>query len=284
MDVVRTVEQLRETIREHRPKGGIVGLVPTMGFLHEGHASLIRAAHARCDVVVVSVFVNPTQFNDSADLAAYPRDESHDVAVAAAAGATVVFAPEVTDVYPKGFCTTVHIDGPITDTLEGTSRGPQHFFGVATVVAKLFGMVGPDVAFFGQKDAQQCVVVRRLTRDLDLPVEIVTCPTVREPDGLAMSSRNVRLSADDRRSALALVRGLEAAATCVRRGQRSAATVVAAASQVMADHGVEPEYIAVLDPDTFAALTEVDRRAVVAVAARVGPVRLIDNIVIDPDR
>ena len=210
MRTVRTVAEVRAALREARRAERVIGLVPTMGALHDGHLSLIRRARATCDDVVVSLFVNPAQFNESSDLAAYPRDEARDGALAAKAGADLLFAPELAEVYPPGFATTVHAGG-VTETLEGVHRGAGHFDGVATVVTKLLNMVGPDVAFFGQKDAQQALVIRRLVRDLDLPVRIEVCPTVREADGLALSSRNVHLRGADRERALALRDALAAA-------------------------------------------------------------------------
>jgi pantoate--beta-alanine ligase len=277
VQVTRTVAEVREAVRAARRAGRRIGLVPTMGFLHEGHLSLIRRAAKDCDDVVVSVFVNPTQFNDDADLAAYPRDEARDVELAASAGAAMVFAPPVKEVYPAGFATTIELRGPITETFEGAVRGPEHFWGVATVVTKLFGMVQPDVAYFGQKDAQQCVVVTRLVADLDLPVRLVICPTVRESDGLAMSSRNVRLRGDDRDRALSLVDALDAAAAAVRAGETDAAEVESAATKAMLARGVGPDYVAVVDPTTLAPVERIDGRALLVVAAHVGPVRLIDN-------
>ncbi|MET0145440.1 MAG: pantoate--beta-alanine ligase [Ilumatobacteraceae bacterium] len=279
--VVRSVDELRAVVRDARREGSRIGFVPTMGYLHDGHLSLIRRAVAECDVAVTSIFVNPTQFNDPADLAAYPRDEAHDLELARAAGCTIAFLPSVHAVYPPGFATTVRIDGPITEALEGAVRGPQHFWGVATVVAKLFSMVAPDAAFFGQKDAQQCVVVRRLITDLDLPIELVVCPTLREPDGLAMSSRNVRLGPADRQRAVALIEALRAAELAVTSGTTTAEDVRVVATKAMLDRGVVPEYVAVVDPSTFAALDCIQRRALVLVAAEVGPVRLIDNLFVE---
>jgi pantoate--beta-alanine ligase len=253
-----------------------------MGFLHDGHLSLIHRAAGECGLVVVSIFVNPTQFNDAGDLAAYPRDEQRDVELAAAAGADVAFIPEVDEVYPTGFATTVRIAGPLTETLEGAMRGPEHFWGVATVVAKLFGMVQPDAAYFGQKDAQQCVVVRRLVADLDLPVAITVCPTVREPDGLAMSSRNVRLCAADRQRALGLIEGLRAAEAAIHGGATDPAEAAGAATAAMAARDVTAEYIAIVDPDTLQPVDRIEDRTLLAVAATVGPVRLIDNLFVEP--
>ena len=281
VQVTRTVAEIREEVQAARRGGRRIGLVPTMGFLHEGHLSLIRRAAAECDLVIVSVFVNPTQFNDAADLEAYPRDEERDVALAASAGATTVFAPPVEEVYPKGFATSVQLHGPITETFEGAVRGPEHFWGVATVVTKLFGMVQPDVAYFGQKDAQQCVVVTRLVADLDLAVELVICPTVRESDGLAMSSRNVRLRGDDRDRALALIDGLDAAGAAVRAGETDGAEIERVATKAMLARGVDADYVAVVDPTTLAPLARVDGRALLVVAAHVGPVRLIDNAILE---
>lgn len=276
MRIVRDVASVRAAVAG----AGRVGLVPTMGAFHEGHLSLVRAARAACDLVVVWLFVNPTQFNEAADLAAYPRDEERDAALAAACGADILFAPTVEEVYPAGYATTVTVAG-IADVLEGAQR-PGHFAGVATVVAKMFNMVGPDVAFFGAKDAQQVAVVRRMVADLDLPVEIEVLPTVREPDGLAMSSRNVRLGPDDRRRATALHRGLSKARDAVAAGLRDPVAVAAVVERALAGEGLTAEYIAVVDPGSFAPVTSVDRPALVALAVRVGPVRLIDNMVVTP--
>lgn len=280
LKVMRTVESLRDELRPARRAGRTIGLVPTMGFLHEGHLSLLRRARRECDVVVMSLFVNPAQFGESADLVAYPRDEERDVALAERAGADVVFAPPVEVVYPDGFTTSVRVLGPLTETLEGAHRGPAHFHGVTTVVTKLFAMVQPDVAYFGQKDAQQALVVRRLVRDLDLPVRIEVCPIVREPDGLALSSRNVHLHGDDRKRALALRRGLDAAEAAVGDGVRDATAIRTAAVSSMSELDVEPEYVAVVHPETLAPLASLTDAALVAVAARVGEVRLIDNTTI----
>lgn len=276
MRIVRDVASVRAAVAG----AGRVGLVPTMGAFHEGHLSLVRAARAACDLVVVWLFVNPTQFNEAADLAAYPRDEERDAALAAACGADILFAPTVEEVYPAGYATTVTVAG-IADVLEGAQR-PGHFAGVATVVAKMFNMVGPDVAFFGAKDAQQVAVVRRMVADLDLPVEIEVLPTVREPDGLAMSSRNVRLGPDDRRRAAALHRGLSTARDAVAAGLGDPVAVAAVVERALAGEGLTAEYIAVVDPGSFAPVTSVDRPALVALAVRVGPVRLIDNMVVTP--
>jgi len=277
---VRTVAELRAALAPARRAGRSIGLVPTMGFLHEGHLSLIRRAAQACDEVVVSLFVNPAQFDDAADLVAYPRDEARDAALAAGAGAGLLFAPAVEEVYPPGFSTTVAVRG-VTEPLEGAHRGLGHFDGVTTVVTKLLNMAGPDVAFFGQKDAQQALVVRRLVRDLDLPVRIEVAPTVREPDGLALSSRNVRLNGS-RPDALALSRAVRAAEEAVAAGERDAARVRAAALAAMEPFRVEPEYVELVRTDTLAPVDTIDGEVLLAVAAQVGGVRLIDNTLLSP--
>lgn len=281
MTTVRTVADLRAALSAPRRAGRTIGLVPTMGALHEGHLALVGAARASCDVVVVSLFVNPAQFEDAGDLAAYPRDETRDAALAAEAGADLLFAPTAAEVYPPGFATTVAVDGPLTATLEGAHRGSAHFAAVATVVTKLLNMAQPDVAFFGQKDAQQVLVVRRVVRDLDLPVRIEAVPTVREPDGLARSSRNAHLRGADRERARALSAALGAARARLREGERDAAAVARAGAETLRARGVDPEYLAVVDPATLLPLEAVDGAALVAVAARVGPTRLIDNVLVE---
>lgn len=252
-----------------------------MGALHEGHISLIERARAQCHVVVVSLFVNPSQFNESEDLERYPRQENRDRETAELAGAHLLFAPSAQEVYPAGFSTMVEVLG-LTDRLEGALRGPSHFRGVTTVVTKLLNIVGPDVAYFGQKDAQQAVVVRRLAQDLNIPVRIEVGPTVREHDGLAMSSRNIRLEAHDRRRALALHAALRAAEEAVAHGTSSAEELLAVGRAAMESLGVEPEYLALVDPATLEPVARLDEPALLAVAARVGAVRLIDNTVLSP--
>lgn len=278
MRTVRTVAELRAALAPTRRDARTIGLVPTMGAFHDGHVSLMRAARAATDVVVVSLFVNPTQFGAGEDLAAYPRDEARDAATAAAAGVDLLFAPPVEEVYPDGFQTTVRA-GALADPLEGARR-PGHFDGVATVVTKLLNMVGPDVAFFGQKDAQQALIVRRVVRDLDVPVRIEVCPTVREPDGLAMSSRNAYLAPAERERAVALRRALDAAEQAVAAGERDADAVATAARAAMALYEVEPEYLALVSADTLAPVDRVNGEVLVALAAKVGPARLIDNTLI----
>jgi pantoate--beta-alanine ligase len=280
MRTARTIADVRAELRAARRAEQVIGLVPTMGALHEGHLSLIRRARGTCDVVVVSLFVNPAQFNAAGDLAAYPRDEDRDAALAAEAGADLLFAPPLEEVYPPGFGTTVHVSR-LTETLEGEHRGVSHFDGVTTVVTKLLNMVGPDVAFFGQKDAQQALVVRALVRDLDLPVRIEVCPTVREPDGLALSSRNVHLQGADRERALALHDALAAAEASLGAGERDAEVLRAAALAAMRGRGVEPDYLELVHPDDLSPVARVDGEVLVAVAASVGSTRLIDNTILN---
>jgi len=279
MRTLRTVAEIRAALTPARREGRSIGLVPTMGALHDGHLALIREARAECDEVVVSVFVNPTQFNEAADLQAYPRDEARDLELAQTAGADMVFAPSVDEMYPAGFATSVLVAG-VSETLEGAQRGVEHFRGVATVVTKLLTIVAPDAAFFGQKDAQQTVVLRRLVADLNLPVRVVVCPTVREPDGLALSSRNARLSAAERDRALALWRGLHAAARAHADGERDAVRLIDVAAAELAAAEIVPEYLVVVDPLSLAELPRVDTDALMVVAARVGETRLIDNVLL----
>jgi pantoate--beta-alanine ligase len=282
---LRTKAELRSALEPARRAGRSIGLVPTMGYLHEGHLSLIRAARAECDLVVMSLFVNPTQFGPGEDLDRYPRDEARDLRLAAEAGADLVFAPPVAEVYAADASTAVEVTGPLTDVLDGDSgrRGPEHFRGVTTIVAKLFNLVGPDVAYFGQKDAQQAVVIRRMVRDLDFPVRIEVMPTVREADGLAMSSRNAYLEPADRERATALHRALTAAERGARAG--SLADGLSAARAELAAAGIEPEYLEARDAETLEPVEQLGERPVlVAVAARVGAARLIDNVVIQPSK
>ncbi len=282
MRTLRTVSELRAALAEPRRVGKTIGLVPTMGAFHEGHLSLMRTAREECQIVVVSLFVNPTQFNDSADLDAYPRDERRDAEQAADLGADYLFAPSPESVYPPGFATTVSVAG-ITETLEGATRGREHFDGVATVVTKLFNMVGPDVAYFGQKDAQQALVIRQLVKDLDIPVRIEICPTVREPDGLAMSSRNELLSANDRARAAALHRSLQAARAAVQTGELDPATVLTTARAELTAERIEPDYLELVSSDTLSPVDRIEGDVLAVVAARLGETRLIDNLNLNPN-
>jgi pantoate--beta-alanine ligase len=281
---VRTIRELRDALAPERRTGRSIGLVPTMGSLHEGHLSLVRRARRECDVVVVSLFVNPSQFGPAEDLDAYPRDEVRDRRVAEAEGVDVLFAPPVEEVYPEGFDTTVTVGG-LTSVLDGdpARRGPGHFAGVATVVTKLLNMVGPHVAYFGQKDAQQALMIRKLVRDLDIPVHIEVCPIVRDPDGLALSSRNAYLSADERQRALALSRALRAAEDAVAGGTLEAAAVLAAARAKLDEAGVEPEYLELRSANDLSEVERVNGSTLLAVAARVGRARLIDNAILGGD-
>jgi pantoate--beta-alanine ligase len=276
MNVIGTVAQLRAALREPRRAGRTIGLVPTMGAFHEGHLSLMRRARRDCDVVVVSLFVNPAQFNDPADLERYPRDRERDRALAADIGVDLLFAPSVEQVYPPGFTTTVSVAG-LTETLEGAHRGRGHFDGVTTVVTKLFNMVSPDVAYFGQKDAQQALVIRRLVCDLDMPVQIEVCPTVREPDGLALSSRNAHLSPDDRERATALHQALAAVQGAVGAGERDPAALRTRALAELAAAEIEPDYVELVSTETLEPVHRIDRDFLVVLAAHVGGTRLIDN-------
>jgi pantoate--beta-alanine ligase len=285
MRVVRTKAELREALAGPRREGQRIGLVPTMGFLHEGHLSLIRRARRDCDLVVVSLFVNPAQFGPGEDLDAYPRDEERDAEAAEREGVDLLWAPAADEVYPEDFGTTIEVDTTLTGVLEGDPkhRGPSHFRGVTTVVAKLFNAVQPDVAYFGRKDAQQAVVIERMVRDLDFPVEIEILPTVREPDGLAMSSRNAYLSAEERTRAQAISRALRAADEAAVQGERSVAALTGIVERELRDAGIEPEYVEARHAEDLSPLAELNGRPVlVAVAARIGQARLIDNVVIDP--
>ena len=278
MKVERTVAGLR---RELAGAARPVALVPTMGALHEGHLSLIRRARELGATVVVSIFVNPTQFGPGEDLAAYPRDEAGDASLARGAGADLLFAPSTDEVYPPGFDARIEVGG-VSAELEGdpAHRGPEHFRGVATVVAKLFNMVGPDVALFGQKDAQQAVVIRKLVRDLDSPVRVEIVPTVRDHDGLALSSRNRYLSASERLRALALSRALHVAEALVEDGELDAEPLVAAARAELEGAGIVPEYLELRSCADLSPAERVGGETLLCVAARVGPARLIDNVVL----
>jgi pantoate--beta-alanine ligase len=281
MNVIHTIAELRAALLEPRRAGRTIGLVPTMGAFHEGHLSLMRQARRDCDLVVVSLFVNPAQFNDPADLERYPSDRERDQALAAGLGVDLLFAPAVEEVYPPGFATTVSVAG-ITETLEGAIRGRAHFDGVTTVVTKLFNMVSPDVAYFGQKDAQQALVIRRLVRDLDIPVRIEVCPTVREADGLALSSRNAHLSPPDRARAVALHRALAAVQDAVSAGERDAATLRERAHAELEAAAIEPDYFELVSTDTLAPVSRIDGAVLAVLAAQVGGTRLIDNQLIQP--
>ena len=279
MQLVSAIADLRAWVRGRRAAAERIALVPTMGALHEGHLALVDEARRRADRVVMTLFVNPLQFGPAEDLARYPRDLAGDRALAASRGVDMLFAPEATAMYPPGSEVRV-VPGASADRWEGASR-PGHFAGVLTVVAKLFHLVDPDVACFGRKDIQQVVLIRQMVRDLDWPLELAVVPTVREPDGLALSSRNRYLSAEERRDALALSRALAAAHTAWRGGERRASQIEARMREVLAmSPGVRPEYIAVTEPTALSPLDTVDGGTVIALAARVGSTRLIDNIIL----
>jgi pantoate--beta-alanine ligase len=285
MKVVRTRAELREALAEPRRLGKRIGLVPTMGYFHEGHLSLMRGAREDCDVVVVSLFVNPTQFGPGEDLDSYPRDEDRDAELAALEGVDLLWTPDTDQMYPDGFATSVEVANSLAGVLEGDpeNRGPSHFRGVTTIVAKLFNSVQPDVAYFGRKDAQQALVIERMTNDLDFPVEIAVLPTIREEDGLALSSRNAYLTAEQRERATAISRALHAAERAALDGETSTEVLVETARDELRRVGIEPEYVEARAAEDLSPIAELNGRPVlVAVAARVGKARLIDNIVITP--
>jgi pantoate--beta-alanine ligase len=281
MKTLTTVLELRDALAAPRREGRSIGLVPTMGAFHDGHLSLIRRAREECEIVVVSLFVNPAQFNDAGDLEGYPRDEQRDARLAAEAGVDYLFTPAVDEVYPRGFATTVSVDS-LTQGLEGASRGRSHFDGVTTVVTKLLNMAAPDVAYFGQKDAQQAAVIKRLVRDLDMPVRIEVCPTIRAADGLALSSRNALLSGQERDRATSLSRALGRARKAVIDGERDPRAVAAAAIAELRSAGVELEYLELVNAHTLAPVSRIEGDVLALVAARVGSTRLIDNTLIHP--
>lgn len=280
MRIIRTIAELKVALKALREAHKSIGFVPTMGYLHEGHASLIRQSTARCDATVVSVFVNPAQFGPGEDLSRYPRDLERDQQLCLRLGVAILFIPEAAEVYPTGFSTSIHV-GLIADLLCGEFR-PGHFRGVATVVAKLFNMVQPDLAFFGQKDLQQTAIIRRVVRDLNLPVDILVAPTVREADGLALSSRNTYLSKADRQRALSLSRGLFKAERAFQEGRTDAQALAALARAELAPVD-EIQYCVVVDPTTLDPIQgTITRPAALVVAAVVGGTRLIDNVILAP--
>jgi pantoate--beta-alanine ligase len=279
MHLFRTIAELR--IWRSQQASRSVGFVPTMGYLHEGHLALVRRARAENETVVVSIFVNPLQFGPQEDYDRYPRDLDRDLCLLEREGVDAVFAPSVSEMYPSGFSTAVVVTGPIAERLEGEAR-PGHFRGVATVVTRLFGLVQPQRAYFGWKDAQQVLVVQRLVQDLALPVDIVPLPTVREADGLAMSSRNVYLSPEERVAASAIPRALFAALERFRSGERAAAALRELVRRTLTTTPVRLEYVSVSDLETFQEVEYVERPALLLVAAWIGTTRLIDNVLLDP--
>jgi pantoate--beta-alanine ligase len=281
MEIIRTIDWMKQVCRSARSGGRVIGFVPTMGAIHEGHLSLAREAQKSCAPVVVSIFVNPTQFGPAEDLSRYPRPFEADCAKIEALGVDYVFAPTAQEMYPKGFSTSVHVEG-LSERLEGRSR-PGHFYGVATVVLKLFEIMQPNFAFFGRKDAQQLAVIRRMARDLALDIEVVACPIVREADGLAMSSRNVYLKPDARKAALALSRSLMKLRRGVEGGERNIASLLATLrNTVDAEPGVELDYAEIVDAESFEPALALRGACYAVLAARVGGTRLIDNALLQP--
>lgn len=276
MEIVTTVQQVREQAKAWKKEGLSVGLVPTMGYLHEGHQSLIKRAVAENDKVVVSIFVNPIQFGPNEDFEQYPRDLEKDAALCEETGAALIFHPEAAEMYPEGFCTHVGMTG-LTDNLCGAKR-PGHFQGVCTVVSKLFNIVAPDRAYFGEKDAQQLAVIRRMVRDMNIDVEVVGCPIVREPSGLAKSSRNTYLSREEKRAACVLDRSLTAARSLMNRGERSAENILGVIREEIKEEDLaEIDYIKMVDALTMEDVETADRDVLIAIAVYVGKTRLIDN-------
>lgn len=280
MIIAKTINDVRKAVSEAKQKGLKVGLVPTMGALHAGHVSLIETAASQTDFVVVSIFVNPTQFGPNEDFDKYPRTLDADAAACQKAGADVIFAPEVNEMYPKQLNSWVNVEGKLTETLCGASR-PGHFRGVSTVCTKLFNIVMPDIAFFGQKDAQQVAVIKNMVADLNMPLEIKACPIIREESGLAMSSRNNYLSQTERSDAAAIYRSLQECEAAFLDGETDCAklklTIIGILSEV---ESIEPEYVRFVDPDTLEPLDSISKQALVAIAVRLGPARLIDNIIL----
>jgi pantoate--beta-alanine ligase len=280
MKICATISEARAACRDARTNRKRLGLVPTMGALHEGHLSLVRAGNAQCDAVAVSIFVNPTQFGPTEDLSKYPRQFDQDCQLLEKEGVDILFAPSVEEIYPDGQVTWVLVEG-LSEKLDGRSR-PGHFRGVTTIVAKLFHILQPDAAFFGQKDAAQLAVIRRMVQDLNFPIEIVACPIVREPDGLAMSSRNAYLNREERGRALVLQRSLQQVQRKFQGGERIAAKLIAAAKDVFArEPQVVLDYFEIVDPDTLDSVERISQKTLVAVAAYAGSTRLIDNIVLN---
>jgi pantoate--beta-alanine ligase len=279
MKICKTIDDMRAASRATQHAGKRLGFVPTMGALHEGHLSLVRAAKAKCDVVAVSIFVNPLQFGLNEDLAKYPRTFERDVQLLEKEAVDILFAPALKEMYPAGAVTYVTVEG-LSEKLCGRSR-PGHFRGVTTVVAKLFQIVGPDLAFFGQKDAAQTTIIRQMVRDLNLPVEVIVSPIVREPDGLAMSSRNAYLNPQERKSALILHRALTEVETRFDQGERNVATLIEAGRRVLSQEPtVRLDYFEIVDPTTLDPIQKLTSSVLVAIAAFVGNTRLIDNILL----
>lgn len=278
MKIIRSIRSIKRRLEAHRRKGRSVGFVPTMGFLHEGHLSLIRRARKDNDIVVVSIFVNPTQFGPKEDYREYPRDLRHDAALCKKAGADYIFYPTVRSMYPRGYSTYVTVEG-LTANLCGRFR-PGHFRGVTTVVTKLFGIVRPDVAYLGQKDAQQAILIKRMAADLNMDVDVKMMPTVREKDGLAMSSRNVYLSPDERRVAPTIYRALQRARDLIKSGNRDAGKVISQIRKALAPVATKIDYISVVNTGELKDTKSIKGEVLIAVAAWLGRTRLIDNVIV----
>lgn len=281
MQTIQTVQALKQWVTQARNEGKTIGLVPTMGALHAGHISLVKAARQDCNLVVVSIFVNPTQFGPKEDFSKYPRTLDKDSALLARENVDVIFAPSIEEVYPAGASTFVEVEG-LSSRLDGASR-PGHFRGVATVVSKLFLMANPHRAYFGQKDAAQVAVLRKMVRDLHFDLQLIVCPIVRDGDGLALSSRNSYLSAEERKQALVLSRSLQRVEALLKSGEKKAAALIQAAQEVFAEESqVRIDYVTAVDPDSLEEVTEIQRKTLFAVAAWVGATRLIDNMILVP--
>lgn len=280
METIETVEQMATLAREWQKQGKKVGLVPTMGYLHQGHLSLAKTARTDCDIVVMSIFVNPTQFGPNEDYASYPRDLLHDQELAAGAGVDYIFAPQPGEMYPNGYSTFVNVDG-VTESLCGAKR-PGHFRGVATVISKLFHIIQPARAYFGQKDGQQVAVLRRMVKDLNIPVELIAVPIVREADGLALSSRNVYLTPEQRQQAVVLSQGLAKAKALFTAGQRQAAVLLQVVTeQIQTASLAKIDYVQLVDGETMTPISQVEKTAMLAVAVYFGNTRLIDNVLLE---
>jgi len=280
MQILHTISETRAFVRQARARGQVIGLVPTMGYLHEGHLELMRRAKDQCDIVITSIFVNPTQFGPNEDFGRYPRDLERDADMAGSVGVAAIFNPPVEEMYPQGYSTYVDVEG-ITDKLCGLSR-PGHFRGVATVVTKLFNIVQPDYAYFGQKDAQQALVIKRLTGDLNLNLEVVIVPIVREQDGLAMSSRNMYLEPDQRRAALVLSRGLERARQALQAGERNASEIrQLVINMLLAEPLAVLDYVELYSYPDLEPLERIEGLTLLALAVKIGRTRLIDNAILE---
>lgn len=280
MKIIKTIHEVKEEIKKHRLQGKTVGFVPTMGYLHEGHLSLVNASKKQNDITVMSIFVNPTQFGPNEDFEKYPRDMERDIKKAETAGVDIVFLPSVSEMYPEGYKTYVSVEG-LTEVLCGKSR-PGHFKGVTTIVTKLFNIVKPDRAYFGQKDAQQAAVIMKMVRDIDMDIEIVVCPIIREKDGLAMSSRNVYLKPEERKAAVILSKALFEAEDLIKKGCRSRDEVIEyLRKRINSEELAQIDYVEAVNAKTLETSTQLEGKVLIAVAVRFGNTRLIDNVIVE---